>query len=224
MSDEARDWRATGQEIVDQVYGLLGCVTRALDAAGVEYAIAAGTLLGAVRHGGLIPWDDDADLYVLASQQDRLNAARPELDRAGVTLHPWFFGFKACGYLGAPWGEAAERMTYPTVDMFVLDDRVADAMPLACPRAHALWPNEHVYADEWRSRVPTRFGNAHFSGFGASESEGYLARMYGPNWRVETFEVWDHLNDVPAERVPLPLPTTRCALPRAGCYLHPLRA
>ena len=32
---------------------------------GIKYNIIAGTLLGAIRHGGYIPWDDDADVAFL---------------------------------------------------------------------------------------------------------------------------------------------------------------
>lgn len=47
----------------------------------ISYNIIAGTLLGAVRHGGYIPWDDDADVALLRPEYEKFRqACETELD------------------------------------------------------------------------------------------------------------------------------------------------
>ena len=63
-------------ESAEELHGILLGIGRAFDDLcrkhNIPYYMLGGTMLGAVRHGGIIPWDDDLDFGVPREFFDRL--------------------------------------------------------------------------------------------------------------------------------------------------------
>ena len=72
--EQLREVQLTELEMLEEVHRI--CEKRK-----IPYVIIAGTLLGAVRHGGFIPWDDDVDVALLRKDYERFRkACGEELD------------------------------------------------------------------------------------------------------------------------------------------------
>lgn len=68
---------------------ILKAIAAICDKHGIDYWLDGGTLLGAVRHGGFIPWDDDIDISMRKADLERFVQVAPaELPRHLVLQTP----------------------------------------------------------------------------------------------------------------------------------------
>lgn len=77
---------AIGRTVHEVLLGLLAAFDAVCEEFELRYIATHGTLLGAVRHGGFVPWDDDLDVAMPRADYDRL----VELAAAGVFPEPFF--------------------------------------------------------------------------------------------------------------------------------------
>lgn len=66
MHDYGYDLKALQAKEIE----ILQAVHDACEKLGIEYTIGHGTLIGAVRHKGFIPWDDDIDICMTRDNYD----------------------------------------------------------------------------------------------------------------------------------------------------------
>ncbi|QPL05832.1 MULTISPECIES: LicD family protein [Actinomyces] len=104
---------------------------RVCEQLGLSYVVYGGTAIGAVRHQGFIPWDDDADVCMPRADYERLLREAPEhLGEDFVLLDPrtspdYPTPFAVLGLRGTEFiSEAAKDRTFRMpigVDVFPLD-------------------------------------------------------------------------------------------------------
>lgn len=63
------------EEIKELELGVMDYIHNLCQKENINYSLAYGTLLGAVRHKGYIPWDDDVDISLKRDEYDKLYQA-----------------------------------------------------------------------------------------------------------------------------------------------------
>ena len=76
-------------EIKEVELGIMDYIHNICKEKGINYSLAYGSLLGAVRHKGFIPWDDDLDIALKRNEYDKLYQAILEDNNSIYKVVSW---------------------------------------------------------------------------------------------------------------------------------------
>ena len=73
--DKGQYKKLNSDEVKEKELEVMDYIHKICEREGINYSLAYGSLLGAVRHKGFIPWDDDIDISLKRDQYDKLYKA-----------------------------------------------------------------------------------------------------------------------------------------------------
>ena len=166
------------------MYKVLYRVTDAMNKANIQYFLFYGTLLGAMRHNSVIPYDDDVDIAIFEDDVQKFLGL--ELDLEGYKTHKmerWDDFYKiyddADGFnIPKPW----IPWKWPFVDVFVLrpDDKGGYHDTYNHFTKEQLLPAKEVLFGDRMMFVP-------------NQASRVLDTLYGRSWRtIWKSSTWHH--------------------------------
>jgi phosphorylcholine metabolism protein LicD len=79
---------------LERLYKVIKYTTEFLDEHEIDYCIEGGTLIGCVRHGGIIPWDNDVDIMIFKDGYNKMKTIMDKYTNEKFTILHMTPGFK----------------------------------------------------------------------------------------------------------------------------------
>ena len=175
-------------EKIDQIYELMSEFSQVAHEIGLDYRMISGTALGARRHGGIIPWDDDGDFAIMEAEKNKIKRALADgtFARHGLEVQfcPTLENFQI-RFMDRRRGTAPKA----ALDLFLLKKSVTEnpefpvRIEFLAPCLGEHFPHEFFTEEEWNTKEEWTFGpkgrQILLTGMGQGETEQYLKRAYG---------------------------------------------
>jgi phosphorylcholine metabolism protein LicD len=167
----------TDPELIQKIYEIMFVAHNILMKFCIQYWVSSGTLLGAVRHKGIIPWDEDLDVEMSEKYKPILDSRefKAELKKYGFSLYKHELG----------WYKFRDDINNILVfDIFFTKEKTVNGKKVIAlaGKAGKLWPKQFWYEDELFPLKSYKFSN--FYVLGPNNPKEHLDRIYGESWKT----------------------------------------
>lgn len=135
---------------------------------GVKYTMTSGTLLGAVRHKGFIPWDDDVDIAMTYDNYVKFREEAPKL----LPEHIKIQDHTNCKDYTLMYAKAFDIRTTCVENLYSELDSYYNAIWVDIFPIYRMRDNKNVIKKLWRNKIKS-------DGFRASRSKINIKRKKG---------------------------------------------
>lgn len=197
--------KLTKPSTIKILYQMLYDMHRIFTKNDLMYWADGGTLLGAVRHKGIIPWDDDLDVGILSKDIRKFLRLKNQFKKCGYSICEVWFGYKI--YFTGRKKVKAEGETqcysFPFIDILPYRKFSDGVYRLSRKIAREHWPKE-IWPTQCLFPIKEyKFGS--YKIFGPNDYKKYFNRYYGKDWNKIAYREYDHQAEISIDKVKVKL-------------------
>lgn len=195
----------TDPNIINKIRQILKDTHDILSSNDIVYWIDGGTLLGAVRHSDVIPWDDDGDICILKKNEAKFKSLKNIFHQKGYGVSEFWGGYKIFPLNGSrikhenknwSWTGSGNNKydynyKYPFVDVFICE-KYDNIYHYSNNKVRNTYKKYYHEINNLFPLKEYKFNN--FKLYGPNNAKSYLDRAFGKDWKTVGYKSYDHEN------------------------------
>lgn len=193
--------KETKSSVIKLLYQIMYDFHQIMTNNGIKYWADGGTLLGAVRHNGIIPWDDDLDAGLLQKDIKKFLSLEKKFNKCGYSICKVWFGYKIFYTNRKPINVDGEDVCYsfPFIDILPYKQFPDGKYRLSLKAARDEWPKEVWDKEDLFPLGEYEFGS--YNILGPNNYNNYFNKYYGNDWNEIAYREYDHEKEEQVESV-----------------------